>query len=118
MSGRDKGIAGEEIAVEYLKRAGFEIVDRNYRTRRGEIDIIARNREGLRFVEVKMRRRGTMVPPQEAIDLRKMRRIIAAAREYLARNHLVGKEFCHFDVIAIDDQDEIEYIPDAFSANI
>ncbi|HID32359.1 MAG TPA: YraN family protein [bacterium (Candidatus Stahlbacteria)] len=116
MSQRDKGQRGEDSAVGYLKRHGFEILLRNFRTRRGEIDIIARNKEGIRFIEVRMRKDDSLVLPQETIIKKKKKRIISAAREYLSKEHLFGKEDCHFDVIAIDG-DDIDYIPDAFSVD-
>jgi len=120
MSTRGKGKRGEDLAVEYLRNVGFEIVERNYKGRRGEIDIIARNKEGLRFVEVRLRKSDTLVPPAETIIKRKKRRIISAAREFLYENHLYDREDCHFDVVTIDEGDDyqIDFIPDAFDGTI
>jgi len=94
------GTRGESLACDILERAGYEILATRYRTRHGEIDIVARERGCLVFVEVKARRgieRGT---PAEAVTPRKQRRVAAMARDYLARHQTDATE-CRFDVVAI-----------------
>lgn len=120
MSTRDKGTIGEDLAAEYLRKAGFKIITRNFIGRRGEIDIIARDDEGIRFIEVRLRKHESMVPPAETIIKRKKKRIISAAKEFLYKNRLYDRENCHFDVVTIDDHEDydIDYIPDAFDGTV
>ncbi|PNU20049.1 YraN family protein [Geothermobacter hydrogeniphilus] len=107
---------GEEQAVLFLRRQGFRILERNYRTRVGEIDIIARNRRLLLFVEVKTRRGQACGLPQEAVGIFKQRQIIRTAQWYL-NNQLAGRLQPRFDVIAVRqwrDEAFIEHLPNAF----
>ena len=81
---RGAGDAGEAFAAECLETKGYRIIARNFRTRMGEIDIIARDAQFLVFAEVKARKPGSMVRPEEAVDLYKQRRLRYAAEYYLA----------------------------------
>jgi putative endonuclease len=84
---RDRGSLGERIAAEHLERRGYRIVDRNYRTRHGELDIVAADERALIFCEVKTRvvgGRSGPATPLEAIGPGKQRRLRALAREWLA----------------------------------
>lgn len=96
----DLGSNGEDIAANYLQRKGFEIIARNYKDKLGEIDIIARDRKTLVFVEVKTRRSDRFGLPEEAVTIAKQRQIIRLARSYLVRHQLVD-EAARFDVVAI-----------------
>jgi putative endonuclease len=77
---------GEEAAAQHLAANGYRILSRNYRTRLGEIDIIAEDAEGLAFVEVKCRTSDRFGRPSEAVTSRKMRTIDQVARRYLAEH--------------------------------
>lgn len=79
------GAAGEDFAVEYLKKHGFEILRRNFHSRFGEIDIIARDVRYLVFAEVKTREKDSLVDPLEAVTVSKQRKIIRTAQIYLQR---------------------------------
>lgn len=84
---RRLGSVGEKLAREHLARAGYQVVERNYRTRRGEIDIVARGRGALVFCEVKTRIAGGRsgpAGPLDAIGPAKQRRLRLLAREWLA----------------------------------
>ncbi|HEX9777404.1 MAG TPA: YraN family protein [Geopsychrobacteraceae bacterium] len=109
---------GEEQAVDHLRRCGMKILERNYRVPVGEIDIVARDRKQLVFVEVKARRSTRFGTPQEAVGLRKQRQIIRAAQWYLA-DHRADKLQPRFDVIAVmpgsDGTARIEHLRDAFT---
>ncbi len=109
---------GEDQAVEFLRQQGLTILARNYRTPVGEIDIIARNRQELLFVEVKTRRGAGFGLPQEAVGPRKQQQIIRTAQWYLQREK-TGKLQPRFDVVAIlcqsDNTAEIQYLPNAFA---
>ncbi|HEX7466326.1 MAG TPA: YraN family protein, partial [Usitatibacter sp.] len=91
------GGAAEEAAARYLEERGLEIVARNYRTRLGEIDLVARDGATLVFVEVRMRSSERFGGAAESIGWRKRSRLEAAARQYLAR--LRREPACRFDVV-------------------
>ena len=94
------GKQGEDLACRELRRRGHAILARRYRTRWGEIDIVARDEKTLVFVEVKTRRRHGFGGPVAAVDFRKQRRLINMARSYLMG--LRGPEPpCRFDVVGV-----------------
>jgi putative endonuclease len=108
---------GEDLACEYLGRNGFTIMERNYRTPRGEIDIVARRGCLTVFVEVKARRTGEYGEPEESVTGTKVRRIRAVASEYLGEKGL-GTDV-RFDVISIlldgdGNLKDLRHLPDAF----
>jgi putative endonuclease len=111
------GARGEEIAAAYLKGKKFSIVERNFRCKGGEVDIIARDGKTLVFVEVKTRRNLSFGPPQLALTSFKQRQISKAALTWLAKNKMFGAS-ARFDVIAILIPDHevpvIDHIRDAF----
>jgi len=113
------GILGETLAVDELTRRGYAILDRRYRTRHGEIDIVAEYEGTLVFVEVKAREDVKCGTAAEAVTRVKQRRIVSRAVEYLARNNL-GERRCRFDVVAIDyagsARQQITVYADAFDA--
>lgn len=111
------GGVGEEIACQYLLDQGFTIADRNWRSRSGELDIVARQGGITVFVEVKARRGRTFGEPEEAVTPAKARRIRGLATEYLASG--VHSPEVRFDVISImlDAEGnllELRHIPHAF----
>jgi putative endonuclease len=111
------GAGAEAIAAEYLMRRGLAIVSRNFRTRAGEIDLIARDGATLVFVEVRMRRSQRFGGALESITAAKRARIVAAANGYLA---LIGREPpCRFDAIVMDrlDADAVSWQRDIFAAD-
>lgn len=110
---RKVGARYEDLAADYLTKQGYEIVERNYRDRQGEIDIIAREGRYLVFVEVKYRRDTKSGYPEEAVYGQKQQRIRHTASYYLYR-HGHGEETpCRFDVVSIAGE-EISLIRDAF----
>ena len=110
---RETGSRYEELAAASLIRMGFEILEQNYRCRLGEIDLIARDGRYLVFLEVKYRSSGLSGDPAEAVDRKKQRRIIQAARYYLLTHGLGEDTPCRFDVAAILGE-EMHLIRDAF----
>ena len=107
---------GEEEAVRYLQRLGMKILERNFRTPVGEIDIIARKGRLLLFIEVKTRRSFAFGAPQEAVGPAKQRQIVRTAQWYLARGAGKGLQ-PRFDVVAVMPAAagaEVLHIPDAF----
>jgi putative endonuclease len=111
------GKSGEKMASRFLRKKGYRILELNYRTRRGEIDIIARNGQTLVFIEVKTRKSAFLDSPQAAVTVKKQRQISMVAQEYLDSNNLFDSE-ARFDVIAISlkagEETQIEHIENAF----
>jgi putative endonuclease len=96
------GVSGEDLAVRELEARGYAILARRYRTRHGEIDIVARDGETVVFVEVKARVTAEFGTAAEAVTPWKQRRLAAMAGDYIARSRLTDQP-CRFDVVAIDD---------------
>lgn len=114
---RAKGRAGEDAACAELILQGFDIVERNWRVREGEVDVIARRGDLLVFAEVKSRTTTTFGEPEESVTPAKTRKLRSLAAQYLATGSGHGQ--VRFDVIAVMlDQGgevlELRHIPDAF----
>lgn len=112
MNKRTIGTQYEAKAADYLERAGYRILERNYRCCMGEIDLIARHQGYLVFAEVKFRKDAHAGFGSESVNRRKQQRIAAAARWYLMEKHM-GEIPCRFDVISFLGE-EIQLIQDAF----
>ena len=97
---RDIGKEGEEIAAKYLTEKGFKILERNYHYSHGEIDIVAKNKEWLVFVEVKTRLNLEYGEPEYAINPKKIKQIKKMAELYLFDKEIEEAD-CRFDVVAI-----------------
>ncbi len=113
------GLEGERAAAEFLEARGYRILDRNYRTRRGEIDLVAEEKGTLVFVEVKVRLNDRFGGPAAAITSAKQARIARLAQQYVVSRRLGGRP-CRFDVVLIWGGDpksrRIELLPGAFDA--
>ena len=110
------GNAGEDLAAAALKKQGYKILERNYTTPLGEIDLIAWQGKTLVVVEVKTRKSTRFGSPQEAVSLTKQNRLRRLADYYLKDKRLTGASV-RFDVVAItlaDQGPQIEIIPNAF----
>jgi len=110
---RTVGSRYEEKAAAFLQTLGFQILEKNYRDRYGEIDLIAKDQRYLVFVEVKYRSSLKNGYPEEAVDGRKQARIRHAAQYYLYKKHANDDIPCRFDVVSIVGKD-IRLIRDAF----
>ena len=99
------GKSGEDRAVAELERLGYAILERRYRTKHGEIDIVARDGETMVFVEVKARATAEFGTAAEAVTRQKQRRLISMAVEYLSLTRQPEMP-CRFDVVAIDGIDD------------
>lgn len=111
------GDNGECRATSYLQSCGYEIVERNWRTRTGEIDIIAQKDDALVFVEVKTLPGGNAETLARELDLRKQKRIIKTSKCFLANNRKYSNNYIRFDVIVIDmpGYPSVYHIENAFS---
>ncbi len=118
---RESGIRLEAEAADFLKKNGFTILERNYTTRAGEVDIIAMEKETLCFIEVKARDISSGRNPFEAINYKKQRRIIKAAQLYLLKKKGGENIACRFDAVGVFsdgyNKPRFEIIRDAFQAN-
>lgn len=106
------------MAAQFLRKKDFQILDRNYRWARGEIDIVAKKDEMLIFVEVKTAQSKTFGPPETWVDERKQQQLGKVAERYLQEKEIEGMD-CRFDVVAITTQTQgkewkIQHIENAF----
>ncbi len=109
---RQQGDHAEAQAERWLRRQGLTTLARNYRCRRGEVDLIMRQGETLIFVEVRLRRHAGFGGALASVDARKQQRLILAAQHYLQRHSWDGP--CRFDVVGLDAQGVADWIQDAF----
>lgn len=114
MNKKDFGVWGEEQAYGYLQKHGHEILERNYRVKQGEIDIISRIGNILCFVEVKTRKNSDFGLPCEAVNYLKQKKIRMVSAIYLS-THTVFYDEIRFDIIEVYSQNqEIVHIEGAF----
>jgi putative endonuclease len=110
------GRQGEEAAAGYLKKHGYKIIKADYHTALGQVDIIARDKSTVCFVEVKLRSSAKFGAPEEAVDTLKQKKISRTALLFLKKNKLIGVP-ARFDVVSVyytDNKPRIELIKDAF----
>ncbi len=113
----EKGLRGEQIATEYLKEKGYQVILRNYRFKRSEIDLIALKQDILVFVEVKFHQDKGYGFPEEAVSLAQQARVAHAAEHYIFESNWQGD--IRFDIIAIQTNEEanffdVQHFEDAF----
>lgn len=111
---RNRGLQSETVACEFLERRGLRLLERNWHSRFGEIDLVLQDGGMIVFVEVRLRSSAAYGGPAESIDRRKRARLLAAARLYLAGRR---ERPCRFDVVLLKrlDPPDIEWIRDAIS---
>lgn len=110
-----KGDIGEDVAAKFLAKKGFKIVERNFKSKLGEIDIVALDGDTLVFVEVKKRTTAKFGLPREAVDFNKQQKLIKNALYYIQTTNAY-KLKKRFDVVEILDE-KITHIPNAFEVN-
>jgi len=116
MEKKELGKKGEELALRFLKKRGYRIIENNYVCKMGEMDIIAKEKDTLVFIEVKTRTSTTFGPPQLAVNSAKQRQLSKVALNFLKEKKLEDVR-ARFDVVAIllgPKGEEIELIRDAF----
>lgn len=101
MKRRNVGILGENLAKDFLKKRGYRILESNYRCREGEIDIIARHRDSLVFIEVRTKRSLEFGSPEESITPTKMERLRAVAAHYQQTHNNLPASW-RIDVVAVE----------------
>lgn len=97
---KDLGNSGEQIAVEYLEKIGFKILNRNFYCKQGEIDIVARDGDEVVFIEVKTRTNTNFGNPSEAVDYRKQKHIYKSAKYFLCKYKMLDAHI-RFDVVEV-----------------
>ena len=110
----DKGVEAENLAADYLSQHGLNIIERNFRVRGGEIDLICEDGRAVVFVEVRLRSNQRFGGAAASITYNKQQRLILAARHWLSRH---GDRNCRFDCVVMDavEASRIEWIKNAFS---
>jgi len=110
------GGAAEDRALQLLQAAGLALVERNFRCRVGEIDLVMRDGAATVFVEVRYRRDPRHGGAAETVSVAKQRRLAAAARRYLQQHPATARGPCRFDVVAITGA-QIDWLRGAFAAD-
>lgn len=109
------GVYGENIAAKYLEKKGYEILNRNWRDRHKEIDIVARKNNVLIIVEVKTRKGNVLVEPFIAVDRKKQGLLISATNTYIENFNLdIDVQFDIISIIITGNRKRIDHIEDAF----
>ena len=115
---RRLGQTGERAAALFLRSKGYDILQRNFHSRYGEIDIIAKKGETVSFVEVKTRGKNALDTPAASVDIFKRRKIIKTAQFYIINKQLINADF-RFDVVEVElygTHCKINHIENAFDA--
>lgn len=115
---RRRGDRGEDAAARYLESRGLRVVERNWRHRQWELDLICRDRDTVVFVEVKTRRAGGLGSPADGLTRAKRARLVRAAGAYLTQHGLWDAP-CRFDLAGVTDTGDsldVEHIENAFDA--
>jgi len=118
---RQSGARWEKTAESFLRNHGLSLLQRNFSSRFGEIDLIMEDGETLVFIEVKYRKNSHHGSGAEAVTFHKQGRISRTAGWYLAKNPHRAEQFCRFDVVSIDPQQKdqgINWIKNAFYSTI
>ena len=122
LDARALGAEAEEIAASYLTAHGAEVLERNYRRRLGELDVIAREGDTLLIVEVRTRSTNAYGGAAASIDGRKRRRIVRAAQQLLQQRRSLARLAVRFDVIVVSDVEKpnprVEWIRHAFDTSV
>jgi len=109
-----RGASAERAAEQWLASRGLQTLARNYRCRRGEIDLVMRDGSGIVFVEVRRRSRSDFGGASASVDIAKQRRLIVAAQHFLLSHPQLQNAPCRFDVLAARREDEWQWLRDAF----
>jgi putative endonuclease len=112
---KNLGRKGEKISIDFLKEKGYQILERNYRFGHKEIDIVAKDKNTVVFVEVKTGKSKKFGEPFERVNSNKRKKLIQVAQAFIQENEINGCDF-RFDVISVDLKGEkkIEHIENAF----
>ena len=110
---RDSGIRAEIEALDFLKKNGLQLIQKNFVGKRGEIDLIMQDQDDIVFIEVRYRHNNKYGSALETIDAIKQRKIIQTAHYFLHKQQLTDKVNCRFDVVAFEGT-QLDWIKNAF----
>ncbi|MFA5625891.1 MAG: YraN family protein [Thiohalomonadaceae bacterium] len=113
------GQDAEQMACAYLQERGLTLIQRNYHSRRGELDLVMRDGDTTVFVEVRYRRPSAFVSALASVDRHKQAKLVATAQHYLLQYPAAAQSPCRFDIIAITPKagkNQIEWLTNAFEA--
>ncbi|HMA69367.1 MAG TPA: YraN family protein [Candidatus Mcinerneyibacterium sp.] len=113
MNNRKVGFEGEQKALELLQKKGYKLIEKNFKCKIGEVDLIVERKKTLIFVEVKFRKNNKMGSPLEAVNMKKQRKIIKTSQFFLLLNNKYENYNKRFDVIGVTTNDMI-HIEGAF----
>ena len=113
--GQQRGQAAENQACEYLQKKGLRLIERNYRCRQGEIDLVMSDADTIVFIEVRYRSNPAFGSAAESVDRRKQSKLIVTATHYLQQAPCHAQRPARFDVISMSGN-SLEWIRDAFQA--
>lgn len=113
---RSQGNKAEQLAVALIEKNGFTCLAQNYRSKAGEIDIIATQGELLLFIEVKHRSNRSYGSAEEMVNPAKQKKIVRAAKQFLQQQPRYQNHQCRFDVIAFNGQQQASWLTNAFEA--
>jgi putative endonuclease len=111
------GNLAEQRACQFLQAQGLKLITQNFRTIHGEIDLIMREGDEIVFIEVRSRAKNDYGTPIESINKNKQKKVIKTSLIFLQQRNWLDKVNCRFDVIGVN-QDHLEWIQDAFTADI
>lgn len=114
MNRQDTGLAAEQLACQYLQAQGLKLLERNYRCRFGEIDLIMQDGRDLVFVEVRFRRSQRFGGAALSVDAAKQAKLLATAQHYLQSK--APKRNARMDVVAVESGNRIDWIKNAIQA--
>ena len=117
MTSKETGNDGEKRATDFLIKNGYEIIERNWRTKGGEVDIIAKKNEALVFVEVKTLPNATSDMLSSVLGMQKQKRIVKTAKHFLLKHRQYSNSYIRFDVVVLDMQGlpPVYHIENAFT---
>ena len=114
-----KGAATESMALKYLEKQGLTFVEKNFRIKQGELDLVMMDSGTLVFIEVRYRKSSSYGTPEETVTVQKQKKLLQAAAAYLQTNGLTDRYPCRFDVVAItpiEQKPSFNWHKNAFSA--
>jgi putative endonuclease len=117
---RESGAAAEQLAAEYFEARGYKVLERNHKTRLGEVDLIVEKGPAVVFVEVRFRRTVVFGDPVETVVRRKRTRVLLAAMQYAQEQGLMNRDL-RFDVVSVSEwrgQPRLQHYENAFEADL
>jgi len=111
------GKEAEQAVVTLLKNSGLQIIECNYRCKLGEIDIVARDKQTVVFIEVRRRSHGQYGSGFDSVDYRKQQKLIRTAQAYLQKRKLFDQHPCRFDIVSLRSLTDMHWIKDAFQTH-